>query len=345
MQDPYVHKLSLGFETTLFERWALSSDYVHTEGRREPRVQIINPRIRPVCDSSFAGSTPGDARCVRGANSRYFDRAFVDAGMPANRLEQINMIGTTNSSKFDSLTTTFRGRTGRATLSMSYVLANSRSWGGQPVASYSGNGIAISPDDQFKAGEFGPTRIDERHRVVANAVLDLPQGFQIAPVFQWASSRPYTPITGFDVNGDGLTNIVDRLCDGISLEDQFAARGPVAGVQALNPNGCQKTGVNSQRSGFVVNPDGSIEERSGRFLNVDLRVMKSFALQGRATVRVFGDFYNLFNTENLSFTLRPEQSAATSASGFLQPVSLAGPGFGPPVGRPFTFSFGTRVTF
>jgi hypothetical protein len=39
-------------------------------------------------------------------------------------------------------------------------------------------------------------------------------------------------------------------------------------------------GVNSQRSGLVVNPDGSIEERSGRFFNVDLRVAKSFSFAG-----------------------------------------------------------------
>jgi hypothetical protein len=86
---------------------------------------------------------------VRGASSRYYDAAFVRAGMPANRLEQINMIGTTNESKFDSLTTTLRGRARNATMSVSYVLSNSRAWGGQPTASYSGNGIAITPTAQF----------------------------------------------------------------------------------------------------------------------------------------------------------------------------------------------------
>ena len=168
--------------------------------------------------------------------------------------------------------------------------------------------------------------------------------FQLAPLFQWASSRPYTPSVGFDVNGDGLTNIVDRVCQATDLQALFAARGTLAASQALNPNGCVRAGVNSLRTGFVLNPDGSIEERSGRFLNVDLRVMKTFAVGGRTNVRVFADFYNLFNTENLSFTLRPEESRATS-SDFLLPVSLAGPGFGPPVGRPFTASFGARVTF
>jgi hypothetical protein len=344
IKDPYVHKVSIGYQRTFQQNWTLSTDYVHTEGRDEPRVQVINPQIRAVCDPAFAGSTPTDARCVNGATTRFFDAAFVRADLGANRLGQVNMIGSTNESKFDSWTTTVKGRWRRSLVSLSYVLANSRAWGGQPVASYSGNGIAISPDDQFRDGEWGPTRLDERHRIVASGVIDLPYRFQVAPIVQWASTRPYTPIAGFDVNGDGQTNIVDRLCQGVSVQDVFAVRGNLAAVQALNPNGCVQQSVNSQRNGFIVNEDGSVEERNGRFFNVDVRITKGFGLRGR-TVKVFADLYNLFNTENLSYTLRPEQSSAASASAFLQPVSLYGPGFGPAVGRPFTASFGARIEF
>ena len=118
-----------------------------------------------------------------------------------------------------------RGRTGRTTLSLSYVLASSRAWGGQPTASYSGNGIAITPEMQFLDGEWGPTRHDERHRLVASGAIDLGGGFQVAPIVQWSSSRPYTPTLGFDGNGDGQTNIVDRMCEGTDLAAVFAARG------------------------------------------------------------------------------------------------------------------------
>jgi hypothetical protein len=254
------------------------------------------------------------------------------------------MIGTTNESRFDSWTSTIRGRTGRALVSLSYVLANSRAWGGQPTASYSGNGIAISPDDQFRESEWGATRLDERHRIVASGVIDLPFGFQFAPIVQFATARPYTPTVGFDINGDGQTNIVDRLCAGVDPAAVFAVRGDVPGIRALNPNGCQLARVNSVRKGFVVNADGSVEERSGNFFNADLRITKGFSL-GRARVKIYTDLFNVFNTENLSFALRPEQSAANVAASFMQPVSLYGPGFGPPVGRPFTASFGARFEF
>jgi hypothetical protein len=245
---------------------------------------------------------------------------------------------------FDSLTTTLRGRAGNSTLSLSYVLANSRAWGGQPTASYSGNGIAITPTQQFRVEEWGPTRHDERHRVIASGVVELPAGFQVSPFIQIASSRPYTPTTGADSNGDGQINIVDRLCAGVDPAAVFAVRGNAAAIAAMNPNGCALADVNTQRTGFVVNPDGSIDERSGRFFNADLRITKNFAIN-RRMLRVYVDFYNVFNTENLSFTLRPEESRASSASGFMQPVSLYGPGFGPAVGRPFTASFGARFEF
>jgi hypothetical protein len=344
-EDPYVHKLSVGFEKALTGTWVVSSDYVHTQGYQEGRVQVINPQIRSVCDPAFPGSTPNDARCVAGANTRYFDAAFVRAGLGAGRLAQINMIGTTNESEFDSWTTTLRGRMNRLSLSASYVLAKSEAWGGQPTASYSGNGIAVTPEQQFADGEFGPTRHDDRHRIVGSGVIELPAGFQVSPIVQWASARPYTPFVGFDINGDGQTNILDRVCEGTSLDAVFAARGNLNAVRALNPNGCRPVGVNTQRSGFVVNPDGSIEERSGRFFNTDVRIGKNFTFGNAKVVRVYADFFNVFNTENLSFTLRPEQSSAASASAFMQPVSLYGPGFGPAVGRPFTASFGGRIEF
>lgn len=349
--EPYVQKFSVGFETQLGRGLTLSSDYVHTLGLHEPRVQVINPRIENICNPLYPGSTPNSPLCVRGVNSRYFDRAFVNAGLPANRLEQINMIGTTNRSLYDSWATTLRGRRRNMTFSLSYVLANSRSWGGQPVASYTGNGIATTPENQFKEEEFGPTRFDERHRIVASGVFDLPGGIQLAPILQLASARPYSPTTGVDIDGDGLaTN--DRLCAGVdafsvlqAVLSRPAGVAPSTVVLNLNPRGCTQARANSQRGGFIVNSDGSIEERSGRYFNFDLRVAKNFTFGERYRLSAYADFYNLFNAENLAFSNRFGLSPATNPAGFLQTVSLFGPGFGPPVGRPFTLQLGARFTF
>ena len=343
--EPYVQKFSLGFETQLNEEMTLSSDYVHTLGLNEPRVQVINPRIEDICNPAYPGSTPASPLCVRGVNSRLFDRSFVDAGFPANRIEQINMIGTTNRSLFDSWTTTLKYRTRKYLFSGSYVMASSRSWGGQPVASYSGNGIATTPENQFKPEEFGPTRLDERHRVVLSGVFDFRWGLQLAPIVQLASSRPFSANTGFDLDGDGLaTN--DRLCAGVDPGAVFAVRGNSAAIRALNPLGCVQAKVNDLRHGRIVEPSGTIRlDQTGRFFNVDLRIAKMFRFTETLGLSTYVDLYNLTNEENLSYASRLALSPATAAGAFLQPVSLYGPGFGPPVGRPLTAQFGLRFTF
>jgi hypothetical protein len=345
MTDPYVQKFSIGFQKTFATNYVLSSDYIHTLGIHENRVQNINPRIAPICNSAFPGSTPNSPLCVRGANTRFFDRAFVDAGLGAGRLEQINMFTTTNRSMFDSWTTTLQGRVRRMTFKASYVLSNSRSWGGQPTASYSGNGIAITPEQQFAPEEFGPTRIDERHRFVASGVFDMPWGVQLSPIVQLASSRPYSLNTGFDIDGDGRST-VDRICESVDPAAVFAARGNATALRALNPFGCKQVKANSVREGFVVDENGQIKgTRSGRYLNVDLRATRVFSIGERFKFKPYAELYNLFNTENLNIGGRLGLSNATSASAFRQPLELYGPGFGPPVGRPFTAQFGFRVEF
>jgi hypothetical protein len=361
--EPYIQKFSIGFQKSLGSGFVLSSDYVHTIGLHESRVQVINPLIANVCNSAFPGATPSSPLCVRLGSSRLLDRAFVDAGFPLSpppagrpiseataRIEQINMIGTTNRSLFDSWTTQLRGRFGRSSFSLSYVLASSRAWGGQPVASYSGNGIAIAPGNQFKPEEYGPTRIDERHRIVASGVFDLDGGIQFSPIVQFATARPYSLNSGLDLDGDGLAT-VDRICASSDPRAVFdaAARGAglPAGTRAL---GCSQIQVNSQRVGFVVTRDAAgnvlnIEERSGRFFNVDLRVSKIFSFGERFKARGYIDFFNLFNRENLSFASRLGLSPVTARTGFMQAVSLFGPGFGPPVGRPRTLQLGARFDF
>ena len=343
LKDPYVQKFSLGYETKLGQYYTLSSDFVHTLGIHENRVLNINPQIRSVCDSTFPGSTPASPLCVRGASTRFFDAAFVAAGLGAGRLEQINMFAGNNRSRYDSWVTTLRRRSRRTMYSISYVLAKSQGWGGQPTASYSGNGIAITPEQQFRPEEFGPTRIDERHRIVASGVFDFPHGFQIAPIFQLASARPYSAVAGTDLDGDGRRT-VDRLCSGI---DPLAVLTALVNGSALPAGtlakGCTQATVNGVRQGFLVSGT-TITPHSGRYFDVDMRVTKSFKIGEKFKLKGFLNFYNIFNTENLSFGGRLGLSSRSSGL-FLQPVDLFSPGFGPAVGLPFSMQFGVRADF
>ena len=349
MKDPYIQKVSIGFEREVRKDWVISSDYVHTLGLHEPRVLNLNPRMRTICDPAYGGNTSA-APCLGQTGTRYFDKALADSGIGAGRFADVIMYGATNRSLFDSWTTQVRRRMRRMTYSVGYVLSNSRSWGGQPVASYSSSALRIAPENQFKPEEFGPTRIDERHPFVANGVFDLPGGIQLAPIVQLASARPYSANAGADIDGDGRGTAaqdgVDRICAGTDPKAVLQAIVAGAGIpaSAVRP-GCTQMQVNTQRGGFVVDSSGNITEHSGRFFEANLRVGKVFNVGEKTRLNGYVNFYNLFNVDNLSFNNRRGASYATSRSGFLQPVSLFGPGFGPPVGVPLTVQFGVRLDF
>ena len=60
--------------------------------------------------------------------------------------------------------------------------------------------------DKWDPINFGPTDADERHRFVISGIFDLPWDFQVAPIFQIASARPYSilPACGVcDINRRG----------------------------------------------------------------------------------------------------------------------------------------------
>jgi len=104
--------------------------------------------------------------------------------------------------------------------------------------------------------------------------------------------------------------------------------------------------VNSARSGNITDAAGNVlGSGSGRYFNVDLRVQKTFSVGEKFKVKGYMNFFNLFNTRNLSFGDRLGHSYAVAADNFFQPATLYGPGFGPAVGIPFTLQLGARVDF
>ncbi len=324
--DSWSQQSSIGWAWQFSPDFAFSADYYHVLGTHEPRVLNINPKIVTICGvkadgitPSFPGGNPGDPRCVRRGSTRFFDAAFAAAGLGAGRLEQINEIGSSNRSRFDSVNFQLKKRfSHHNTFQISYVLSRSDSWGGRATSSYSGNSRAITPENEFKAGEFGPTVFDERHRFVASGVFALPWGFEIAPIFQAASARPVDFKSGRDNDGDGRKSI-DRVCVGTPV---------TPGTPVGAPNGCQQVSVNALRG--------------DPFVQLDLRATKKIKFNENMSLRLFWEAYNLFNRNNFCNAFVDN----ASSSSFLQPLGYCGAqGFGPSFSGPLRSQFGFRFEF
>jgi hypothetical protein len=75
-------------------------------------------------------------------------------------------------------------------------------------------------DPSNLAAEYGRSRSDERHRIVATAVFRAPLGVTIAPIAEYGSGQPWTKRLGYDYNGDGVNS--DRPAGG----PRFGQNGP-----------------------------------------------------------------------------------------------------------------------
>jgi hypothetical protein len=224
--------------------------------------------------------------------ARLMDNAFTAAGtelgnptLTAGRFGQIYDYDTNNRSMYDGINFQLKKRMNkRFMFQASYVLSWSRSWGGFPVASYGGSGLAVDLYEQFNSNEFNRTYFDERNRFVGSGIFELPGKIEISPIFQAASGRPYSQLAGIDIDGDGR-HALDRVCQGSSLTDFILTPG----CTMIQPN-----------------------TLTGKpFVEMDLRTTKYFKFGDREKLSIFAEFYNLFNRANFCNSYEEDVSTST----------------------------------
>jgi len=322
LNDPWSEQASIGFAWQAKNDYAVSVDYYHVLGTHEPRVLQANPKLSSLCNAlpsppnppntpAYPGGNPADPRCDRGASSRLLDIAFADAGLPANRLGELRDYSTNTRSLYDGINIALKKRFSRKfTFQASDVISWSRGWGGLPTSSYGGSALNITPEREFLSGEFGPTNFDERNRFTASGVFMLPYGFEVAPLFQASSGRPYTGLAGGDIDGDGRSTI-DRAC-----------------ADGSNTLGCRELQVNS----FRGKP----------FIELDLRTAYAFKIRENMKFRLIWEMYNLGNRNNSCNNVDTNFYGGT----FGKPQGYCGgQGFGATFGNAYRSQFGFRFEF
>jgi hypothetical protein len=237
--NPRVHHAHIGYAHALGATTMFSVDYTRQLGRRGLMSMNLNPIVNGV-------------RLLAPDFSRVFGRPDV--------LSAVNVKTSVGESRIDMLTFKFQRRLPRTTISAHYTLLGAYAYGGS-WAARSGGGTPQDAMDPLGPGEWGPTGQDERHRLVATGIFDLPYGIQLSPVFQVASARPYNLTAGSDLNADGTNN--DRWVD------------PATG---------QQVSINAARGDSTV--------------VLDLRGTKFFALGGERRIGVFAEAFNLLNNAN-----------------------------------------------
>jgi hypothetical protein len=189
-------------------------------------------------------------------------------------------------------------------------------------------------DDYFaNEGPAGPMQM-----LNLSALFDLPGNIQIGIISAMSSKSPVMPtIANLDLDGDGTTTTpipgVDYNCfnRGCGPEELAAA------VTAFN----QQYGGGRDARNQVIAPLTlpASYELGDAFSSQDIRVTKTFNLNGSSRVAVFAEVFNVFNVANLGGYSYNLSNTAT----FGQPTTRASQVFGS--GGPRAFQIGGRFTF
>ncbi|HEV8431358.1 MAG TPA: TonB-dependent receptor [Pyrinomonadaceae bacterium] len=307
-ESPYTQQWNAGFAQEIGRDMAVEFDYVHILGLHEFTGLDINPRPGPLRNLQRGDATPPNSQRVLAPLFAAHAAELIAAFGTATPFARITAAQSDGRSRYDAFTVAFKKRyANKYQLNAHYTLAKSQAWFGATAD------FGLQPQNLFEKFDpinFGPTGEDERHRFVLSGIFDLPWAFQVAPIFQLASARPYSifPSCVCDINRDGVTN--DRESVNPTKDDQH------------------KLPLNS--------------ERGDSFSQLNIRVSKFFNFGESKKLGLFFEAFNVFNTGNFGNQFQN----VTGTPDFGKPVNFFGAtGFSEPLGIPFQAQLGVRFSF
>jgi hypothetical protein len=325
-RNPVSQQFNFGYQWAATKNSVVEVEYVHTLGLHENKTVNINPTV----PTSFGVDSDGNPTVT---TARPLSAAFTAAGVPV--LGRVMDEQSVNRSRYDGMNLSYRQRmTKHFSLNANYTLSRAMGWGIESGGIDAPSGFRNYPHDPLNIWDprdFGPTDNDERHHISLSGVVQLPWGFQVAPILSYGSARPFDLRSGFDVlsRGSGYSRPVivpnsdptDYLAfDGSTGKDSAAALACLAAAQ------CHQVGYDTVRG--------------NAFFNIDLRVAKNIRLREGWNLQLMFQSFNLTNKTNYGSNFHNTNTAGTflTPEGFINPNSSFTP-------RAFVGEFGARFTF
>jgi hypothetical protein len=254
---PWAQQASVGFDQALGQDFAANVNLIWVRG--EDQVGTID--YNPVIPSLGAGRRPNDVNGVAGTSASVLQ--YTSFGETWYRGVTLSL-----SKRFSH----------NYQFLVSYTLseAEDNSTDFQSAFIPQNNGRGRNPSDRFGIPlgfdpelEKGPATHDQRHRFVLSGLYRFPLDFQLSTIVTAASGRPYTPLAGADLNGDG---------NGGAFPPDRARTNPASEASSVGRN----------------------SETMDKQIIVDLRLSKRFKVGGSVSFDLIAEAFNLFNRANFS---------------------------------------------
>jgi hypothetical protein len=254
---PWAQQASVGFDQAFGQDFAASANFIWVRGKD----QVGTIDYNPVIPTLGPGRRPNDVNGV--------------AGTSASVLQYTSFGETWYRGLTVSLSKRF-SHNYQFLVSYTFSKAEDNSTDFQSAFIPQNNGRGRNPADRFGVPlgfdpglEKGPATHDQRHRFVLSGLYRFPLDFQLSTIVTAASGRPYTPLAGADLNGDG---------NGGAFPPDRARTNPTSEASSVGRN----------------------SETMDEQIIVDLRLSKRFRLGGALSIDLIAEAFNLFNRANFS---------------------------------------------
>jgi TonB-dependent receptor-like protein len=298
LRQPYNDQFSAGWSHQLNDATAIDVDYVHSEGRDYGLRLQLNQR------------DPG----VGPTGPRHYSTLLAPYGTVSPAAFIINV--SDGKGRYDGLTIGVRRRMAQHfQFSAWYSLQRALSMNGRAIDEL-GDNVVVNHLDPFADIQLGPAGGssytsrqqggDIRHRVTVSGIVELPAGFQLAPIFRFRTAIPLNIIQGVDLNQNWINN--DLSSEAFAFDGFDANHNPI--LKDIGP--CKTINCG----------------RGTPFSQLNLRLSKSFRLMGTARFEAIAELFNVFNAINPSVFLGQRfigtlQNPVANPD-FLRPTGYAG---------------------
>jgi Carboxypeptidase regulatory-like domain len=316
-RNPVSEEFNVGYTWAINNNSVFEVEYTHVLGLHENKTINVDQKVPTGTDAS------GNVILTRPLSA-----AFTAAGQPV--LNSVRNDESINRNRYDGANFSFRQRMSRHfSLNANYTLARAVGYdygGFSAFRNYARNGYA-----PFAPYEFGPTSNDERHHVTVSGLINLPKGFEFAPILQFGSARPYNLFNGLSDNtlntGGGTTTAV--VVPKNDPRNWFAFAGNDTGAQNCFylTNNCTISNFDPLRGDPVF--------------ELDTKLAKNIKIGERVNLQIIAQAFNLTNRANYGSNFGNNISSPNTFGhpiGFFAPTATFIP-------RSLWSEFGVHLTF
>jgi outer membrane receptor protein involved in Fe transport len=329
-QPPVAEEFNLGYSWALNNASSIEVEYTHVLGLHENKTINIDQRISKGIDNSGVPCTGDDIPA--GCNASYGDvilsrplDTYTGSQFASVRVEE-----SINRNRYDGVNFSYRRRmSSHFSLNANYTLSWAYGYdgGGGPntiFRNYARDGYhPLSPQ------EWGPSTNDERHHVTVSGAFELPHGFQLSPIMQIGSARPYQLSNSNNPLNPGGGTATAVLVPTNDPTNYFAYANDDVGARVC----------------YYVTQSCTVAKyaplRGDAFFQLDLRLAKNFKLGEKMNLQLVGQAFNITNQANYGNNFGGDVADAASFArpvGFINPSSTTTP-------RSVWGEFGVRFSF